>query len=83
MDRWRAFTLVLTEAERLFPNNKLETGKQKSVWVHKAHKRSERVRQLCLDDGWFKTYFRMSLGQFDSLLLIIRPSITKLTTNYH
>lgn len=39
------------------------------------------VLELRLNDGRFKVYFRMSLGQFDNLLSIIGPSITKMTTN--
>ncbi|ROL48947.1 hypothetical protein DPX16_1887 [Anabarilius grahami] len=40
------------------------------------------VQELRLNNGRFKVYFRMNLGQFDNLLSIIGASITKMTTNY-
>lgn len=59
------------------------------MWVHETvRKRRHRgeyhhlVQELRLDDSRFKVYFRMGLGQFDNLLSVIRPSITKMTTNY-
>lgn len=59
------------------------------MWVHKNLRKRRHcgeyhhlVQELRLNNGRFMVYFRMSLGQFDILLSIIGPSITKMTTNY-
>lgn len=86
MDKQRALALTF-EGERC-PNTQ-KTGKQRSVWVHETlRKRRHRreyhhlIQELRLDDGRFMAYFKMSRGQFDNLLSIVRPSITKMITNY-
>ena len=58
----------------------LRTGKQRSVWVHETLKmrvdhgeHHQLVQELLLHDGHLQAYFRMTQGQFDNLLSIIRP----------
>ncbi len=88
MDRRKALALALIEGERLFPNSTLDTGKQRSKWVHESLRKRRHgedhqlVQELRLDDGRFKAYFRMSRGQFDNLPSIVGTSITKMTTSY-
>ncbi|KAL2099402.1 hypothetical protein ACEWY4_005882 [Coilia grayii] len=84
MDRRRALALALIEFDR-------ESNRQEniSVWVHDILKERKRhgeyhhlVQELRLDDGRFKAYFRMSRQDFDNLLSIVGPTITKQDTNY-
>uniref|UniRef100_A0A673H1W4 Zgc:194221 n=1 Tax=Sinocyclocheilus rhinocerous TaxID=307959 RepID=A0A673H1W4_9TELE len=65
------------------------TKGQRSVWVHPTlplrHKYGEYhrlVQELKLDGAKFKVYFRLITQQFEDLLSMVGPSITKMETNY-
>ncbi|KAL2089296.1 hypothetical protein ACEWY4_013984 [Coilia grayii] len=84
MDRRRALALALIEFDR-------ESNRQENryIWVHNILKERKRhgeyhhlVQELRLNDGRFKAYFRMSRQDFDNLLSIVGPTITKQDTNY-
>ncbi|MDF4345950.1 hypothetical protein P3386_24230, partial [Vibrio parahaemolyticus] len=73
MLRQRVLSVALVEGERL------SADKQRSVWVHETLKKRldhgeyrQLVQELLLHDGHFQTYFRMTQGQFDNLLSIVR-----------
>lgn len=40
------------------------------------------VQQLKLDHGLFQTYFRMSVGQFEELMVVLTPRFRKQRSNF-
>ncbi len=62
---------------------------RRRVWVHKIlQKRTQLgefhqlLQELCLDDGRFQRYFRLSRSQFDDLLSHVVGRISLQDTNY-
>ncbi|XP_073318399.1 uncharacterized protein [Pagrus major] len=65
------------------------TKKERRFWIHPLLQARERdgefhclVQELKLYNGRFRTYIRMSMGQFETLLGLLAPHLRKQTTNY-
>ncbi|XP_063043748.1 uncharacterized protein LOC134438093 [Engraulis encrasicolus] len=63
--------------------------KKRDFWVHPLLQRRQQqgeyhnlVQELKLYAGRFKQYFRMSVSEFEALLLIVAPHLEKQRTNY-
>ena len=86
MNRRRVLALALLEGEMELQEHQ---EKRRGIWVHETlQNRKEQgdywglVQELRFDDERFRMYFRVTREQFDELLTIVGPTISKETTNY-
>ncbi len=67
---------------------KKKKEKERKYWVHPILRYREDgefpllIKEQRDDHGRFKVYFRMSVAQFDALVVILEPHIKKKTTNF-
>ncbi len=80
---------IILAAAYVYIREKKLKKRSRRWWVHPINERrdelgefSKLIHELRLHDDRFRKYFRMTVGEYDTLLLKIGPSLEKKGSNF-